>query len=410
LLAIAALPAWAVGGACTESAAEPQSVGERFNWNNRPDSLTLEGWEVRPSVSAGAGYDDNITLRRGDGPSSSELSLGSVVEANRNLGPYVLDLNAFVRQFWYPDSPDNEWTEVNVRAAARFDSNMVAIHGAASFLQGAERSIDNGIFVDGAFDSYSKRAEYRRVPLEAGIEYDISHFKLASDLRIVAVDYEEQTTASNLSVSQDFRSGWEGAFRLRGGYETHPGLSFFAETAATTGRYRDSQGDRDAWRIVGGAEFEFSRLLLGEVSAGYTQLSLIDDAQTSGFSYRAGLHWFVNELVSLSLSGERSIDGEVATTSGGVTSVAAVTNDTIKLRAEWEPLLRLFVYAQSGYEERVRASNGQTDAFTSFGWGAAYVLTSSLKLTVDGSHEFGTFDYSSDIERHRVSVGLTAAF
>lgn len=392
------------------SAAEPQSVGERFNRNNRPDGLTLDGWDVRPSVSAGAGYDDNITLSRGDGPSSPELSLGSSVEANRNLGPYVLDLDAVVRQFWYPDSRDNELTEVDVRAAARFESNPIDVHGAVSFLQGADRTIDNGIFVDGAFESYTTRAEYRRVPFEAGIEYDISHFKLASDLRIDAVDYEEQTTASNLSVSQDFRSGWEGALRIRGGYETHPGLSFFAETAATTGRYRDSQGDRDAWRIVGGAEFEFSRLLLGEVSAGYTQLSLIDDAKTSGFAYRAGLHWFVNELVSLSLSGERSIDGEVATTSGGVTSVAAVTNDTIRLRAEWEPLRRVFVYAQSSYEERVRERNGQTDAFTSFGLGAAYVLTSSLTLTVDGSHEFGTFDYSSDIERHRVSVGLIAAF
>ncbi|MEQ1867399.1 MAG: hypothetical protein ABL996_22405, partial [Micropepsaceae bacterium] len=83
MLAIAAVPAWAFGDVRIVSAAEPQSVGERFNWNNRPDSLTLEGWELRPSVSAGVGYDDNITLSRGDGPSSSELSLGSTVEANR---------------------------------------------------------------------------------------------------------------------------------------------------------------------------------------------------------------------------------------------------------------------------------------------------------------------------------------
>lgn len=410
LLAVLALPVWAVGYMRAALADEPESVGERFSWTSRPDGLVVEGWEVRPSISASAGYDDNITLTRGGGPSSSELSLRSMMEAVRNIGPYVLNLDAAIGQIWYPGSPDNDVTEVDVRAAAAFDASPVALRGAVSFLQGAEKTIDNGIFVDGVFEPYTTRAEYRRVPFEAGIEYDISRFQFAGGLQVTAVDYERQTTASGLGVSQDFRSGWEGEFRIRAGHETHPGLSFFAEAATRLGRYRDRQGDRDAWRLAAGAEFEFSRLLLGEASAGYTQLSLIDDAETSGFTYHARLHWFVDDLVSLTFGTERRIDGEVVTTSSGVTSAAAVNHDAINLRAEWEPLRRLFVYAQTGYEQNVREQAGQTDEFTSLGWGATYVLTSSSKLTVDATHEFGTSDFSSDIERHRVSLGLTAAF
>lgn len=398
------------GGAHAAPPDRPQSVGERFNWVNRPQALVVDGWEVRPSLTAGGGYDDNITLTGDDGPSSSELFLRAAMDAGRGIGAYWLTLNAAFGQTWYPEASENDATEANVRAAALYDAKPFTMHSAVSYLQGVEREIDNGIFVDGVFEPYTTRAEFRRVPFEAGFTYDIARVVFEGGLRVSAVDYETLTTTSGLSVPQDFRSGWEGEVRFRGGYEATPDLAFFAEAATATNQYRDSQGDSDTWRVVVGSAMEFTRLLIGEVSAGYGATSLNAGGETSGFTYRARLNWFVSELVSLTLNGERRFEAEVVTTSTGVTSAVPLTHDVINLRAEWEPLRRLYVHAQAGYEEERNESVSRIDDLTSINAGAAYVFDSSWRLAVDGTYEFGTSGFSSDVERHRVVLGLTAAF
>jgi hypothetical protein len=406
-----ALLACAGGDARAATAStEPESVGQRFEWTHRPQAIVIEGWEVRPSTTAGAGYDDNITLTGDDGPSSSELLLRAAVKAGRGIGAYLLDFDASVGRTWYPDASDNDVTEIDVRAGAVYDAKPLTLRGAVSFLQGAERTINNGIFVDGVFDPYATRPEYRRVPLEAALNYDVAPVEFEAWLYAAAVDYDSQTTLSGLTISQDFRDGWEEELRLRGGYEITPDLSLFAEAGATSTQYSDSQGDRDTWRIVAGSSFEFTRLLVGEVSAGYTELSLASGGRTSGFTYTGQLHWFVTELVSLTLRGERNFDGEVVTTAGGVTSAGPVTRDFVSARAEWEPLRRVYVYAQAGYEQEKRETSGQSNDLTSINGGAAYAVTSALKLTVDGTYEFGTSDFAADVERHRVLLGVTVAY
>lgn len=409
MLPAAALLAWAGGGSHAARADEPNNVGERFRELNRPQGLLIEGWQVRPSLLLRGGYDDNITLRRGDGPASSEFAIRGAIDADQGVGPYLLSLAGAVEQTWYPESRDDDATEIEVRAAAVFDGRPFKLHGSLAYLQGVERAIDNGIFVDGVFEPYEKRPEFRRIPVEIGVDYT-SGIELKGTLQVTAVDYETQTTLSGLSVPQDFRRGTESELRIRGSYEVYPGLSFFGETATTWGRYRDSQGDRDAWRVATGSSFEFSRLLLGEASAGFTQLSLPNGGETSGFTYGARIHWFATELVSLTLNAERRFDGEVTTTALGVTSATPVTHQLISLRAEWEPLRQLLLYAQAGYDQEQRDQLGQTNDFTSLSAGATYALTRTFSLVADASYEFGTSDFSNDVERYRIAIGAIAAY
>jgi hypothetical protein len=397
------------GGARAAPAGEPSSVGERFNEMNRPQGMLVEGWQVRPSLALRGGYDDNITLRRGDGPASSELASRIAIDADQGVGPYLFALTGAVERTWYPESPENDATEIEARAAAVFDGMTFKLHGSLAYLQGVERTIDNGIFVDGVFEPYETRSEFRRIPLEVGVDY-VSRVDLKATAQIAAVDYDRQTTASGLSVPQDFRRGYESEVRIRGSYEVYPGLSAFAETATTMGRYKDEQGDRDVWRLVAGGEFEFTRLLLGEVSAGYTQLSLANGGETSGFTYGGRIHWFATELVSFTLSAERRFDAEVATTGLGVTTATPVLHDFISLRAEWEPLRQLLLYAQASYDEKQHEQLGQTDDFTSLGAGATYALTSTVRLVADGSYEFGTSSFSNDVERYRITIGGMAVY
>jgi Putative beta-barrel porin 2 len=410
LLPSVALLAYASVSARAADGAEPESVGQRFEWANRAQAIVVDGWDVRPSATAVAGYDSNITLTGGDGPSSSDLKLRAGLDADRGIGAYRLDLNASLGQTWYPDASENDLTEADVRTAVTYDEKPLILRGAVAYQQGAERSINNGIFVDGVFDPYTTRPEFRRVPLEATLDYELSRVLFEAGVRAVGAEYESETTVSGFNVSQDFRNGWQEEFRLRGGYEVTSDLAFFAEGRASTTQYRDSQGDRDSWSIVAGSSFEFTRLLVGEASAGYTELTLASGGRTSGFTYAARLHWFVTELVSLTLNGERRFDGEVVTTALAATSAGPVTHDLVSVRAEWEPLRQLYIHAEAGYENDKREGSGQSNDLISLNTGATYVLTNSLKLTIDGTYESGTSDFTADVDRHSVAVGIVASF
>ena len=393
-------------------AQEPVSVGDRFNALNLAPGFALEGWEVRPAASLRPGYDDNITWASDRPASSSELELRGSVDASQQVGPYAVNASALLRQTWYPDSSDSDKTEANLRGAITVELGpRLALRGAASFEQGVETGITNGIVVSGVFDPYTKRAAFRRIPVEAGIDYTIGRFALRGDARLEAVDFDSQTTRSGLRVAQDFRNGWESELRLRGGYEIYPHLSVFAETRAGASRYEDSNGDNDTWRAVVGGEVELSRLLVGEAYAGYAGQSFPSSGgQTSGLTYGAQLHWFARELLSFTLNTQREFRAEVTTTLAGVTSTIPVTHDAVSVRAEWEPLRSLLVYAQAGYEREGRASVDRTDQLVSLIVGATYVLTRNLNFEFEYEREDGTSNFSGDFERNRVSLGLAAAY
>lgn len=402
---------WTAGAASATPDSEPVSVGDRFYAHNRAQPVTVDGWRLWPTALLQAGYDDNITLTRGAGPSSSELGLRGTIDAERAVGQYVLNTHASLGQVWYPDAPRNDETDVDVGGLVAYGvKEQLRLHGALAFQQDTDRSVDNGIFVDGAFDPYTTRATYRRVPFEAGFEHQGPVLGLLGRAQIAAVEFDSLATQSGLVIDQDFRSGWEGELSFRSGFRVTPGASLFAETAAGTRRYRDSQADRDTWRIAAGGEVEFTRLIVGEASVGFAQQSLPGGVETSGVTYAARIHWFLSELLSLSLNAERRFDAEIVTTAAGATSALPISHDIIRLRAEWEPQRRLLIHGQVGHEQESRETAGQTDELTSVAAGATYVLTDSVKVLLGGEVQFGKSDIANDIDRGHVTIGIAAAY
>lgn len=402
---------WTGGTARAGSNDEPDSVGERFESNNRPQGAVVDGWQVRPSAMLRGGYDDNITRTRGGGPSSSELELAGTLDAELDAGPYVVNLGASLGQTVYSEARDNDFTRANAGAAIALDLRpALLLRGSVSYSQDVEEGINNGIFVDGVFEPYVTRAQLRRLPLELGAEYRAGQLALSARAQIASVEVDPQTTQSGLAVPQDFRSGWESELRFRGGYDVNANMALFGEAAAGTHRYDDPQGDRDMWRVAAGSELKFSHLLVGEASIGYALQSLREGGETSGLTYDARLHWFASELVSFTLDAERSFDADVVTTASGTTSAGPVTHDRISVRAEWEPVRPLLIHTQVAFEQEKHEDFTRTDEFQSVSVGATYVLTRCLRLTAEGTYEFGTSDFAPDIERRRISLGLTAVY
>lgn len=390
---------------------EPVSVGDRFNQMHLAPGFAIEGWEVRPGVELRTGYDDNITWASVAAPSSAELSLRGSVDAQQQTGPYALGVNALLRQTWYPDAAEDNKTEGALRTSIAVDLGpQLTLKGAISAEVGVESGITNGIVVDGVFDPYSKRAQFKRLPLELEGDYSAGRFALRGEARLEAVDFDTQTTRSGLRVSQDFRNGFEGEVGLRGSYEVYPGVGAFVDVREGAQRYEDSNGDSDSWRAVIGGSLELTRLLVGEAYVGYAGQSFPNGGETTGLSYGAQLHWFARSLLSFTLNASREFRAEVDTTTLGATSAVAVTHDFINLRAEWEPLRQLLVYAQAGYEQENRESVDRTDELVSLIVGATYVLTGNLNLQLEYEWDDGSSNFSGDFTRNHLTIGIAASY
>jgi len=402
---------WTSTIALAASEQEPVSVGDRFKAMHLAPGFAIEGWEVRPGAELRAGYDDNITWASVDAASSTELSLRGSVDATSQVGPYALGVNALLRQTMYVDASDNDKMEARLRASISVDAApRLILKGAISAETGVESGITNGIVVDGVFDPYTKRAVFKRLPLEAEADYSIGRIGLRGNVRLEAVEYDAQRTRSGLKLAQDFRNGVEGEVVLRASYEVHPDLAAFVEVRDGARRYEDSNGDSDTWRAVIGGTVEFTRLLVGEAYVGYAGQSCPKGGETSGLSYGAQLHWFARNLLSFTLNTSREFRAEVDTTAAGVTSAVAVTHDLISVRGEWEPYRRLLVYAQAGYEQEARETVNRNDELVSLILGATYVLTGNLNFEFEYEYENGRSNFSGDFERNRVTLGLTAAY
>jgi len=390
----------------------PASVGQRFDKMNPAPVFNVEGWHVEISGSVRTGYDDNIAAAAVAPESSPEIELRGGVKAARDIGPHTLTANAALARIWYPDSSHNNDTEAVLGAAAalRLQPGLV-LRGTASAIRGREQNeLANGIVVNGVFDPYTERAEFHRLPMEAGIDYDFGHWFFGANADLGYVEFDPQVTRSGLTIDQGFRNGWETELRARAAYEFHPSLSLFGEIAADRGRHDDPNGDDEGWRIVGGGQLEFQHLLVGNAYAGYASKSFSTGGEVDGLTFGASLNWYADELVSFTLDAKREFRAEQVTTLVGVTSAVPLVHDAIALRAEYEPLRQVLVFAEVGYARDDRESVNRTDGLTKVTVGGTYVVTRDLRLNFEYEHADGTSDFAGDHERNRVSVGLTAFY
>jgi hypothetical protein len=390
----------------------PLSVSERFTQSNAAPARNLAGWRVQSSASLRGGYDDNITSSAIDPASSPERELRGALEAVREIESHTFTGSAAIAQTSYSSAPRNDDTEgrLGATAALRLHPRLV-LRGAVGVEEGRETSaLANGINVNGAFDPYLERASFRRLPMEGGLDYDFGRWSLSADADLAYVDYDPQTTRAGLTIDQSFRNGRESELRTRAAYEIHPNLSLFGEVAGNRRRFDDPSGDNDGWRLTGGGEFEFLRLLVGDAYAGYASQRYLTGGAVSGLTVGASLNWYADERVSFRFDARREFRADQVTNSSTVTSAAPLIHEAVGLRAEYEPLRRLLVFGQVNYERDRRESVNRVDTLTTLIIGGSVVMTRKLRLVLDLQHENGASDFAGDHSRDRVSVGVAAFY
>lgn len=396
------------------AAAEPDSVGARFGQENRTPGVKALGWELRPGLEVRGGYDDNANRSAADPHSSAVVALRGTLTARRQMGPAELAFDANLEQEWVTSVREEDvlTADANLRGSI-YAGNQLTLRGGLGVQRGADQfdSGDNGVVTLGVLDPYVGRSEFTRIPLEAGAAQDLARFFWDAAVRTSHVSYDDLTTESGLTIGQDFRTGWETALEARFGYRISEGYGFFARGEANRRRYDEAAADNDGWKVSAGLDFELTRILTGEVTAGWAEQSYAATAQSNAsWTYGAGLTWFASPLLSLTLDASRDFRAEQTIDGTGASSTTPVLRDAASLRAELEVMRPWLVIAEAAYSKNESDDGSQDNSLTRFSLGSVYVLNRYLRMNADYAYTLAETNRSGDIVRNAVSLGLTASY
>lgn len=161
---------------------------------------------------------------------------------------------------------------------------------------------------------------------DAGIAHRFNRFELAIKGNAERTVWQKSTLTDATTASNDDRNYNQYGGEVRGSYELSPGLVPFAEVGADK-RIHDLNSDFSGYRrnsngLTGkiGSSFELSRLLTGEIAAGYTQRDYEDFRleRLHGAIADASLVWTASALTKVKLTAKSTV-GE--STEPGVSGV-----------------------------------------------------------------------------------------
>lgn len=391
---------------------EPESVGERFRRNNNPAGLRLGPWEVTPDATLRGGYDDNVTTVAEDAVASPIVELRGRVDVVNRDGADSFTAFAEVRQTWVTDATDLDRFDASGGIAADYQvSEYVRIRGAIGVNYAAEADdAGEGIIVGGVFDPFVDLSEYLAVPASIGVSVDTGRWFVTASGQMVWSDFEDRTTRSGVIINQDYRNGYIGDVSLRAGWRLTPATGLFVEGGYNLQRFRDENADSDGWRAVAGAEFELTRLLTGDIFAGYAAQSFTGGDEVTGLTYGASLNWFPTELISVHLAARRDFTAEQTVLDAGIARTSPVTRDSVGLRVEYEPLRQFLITAQGGWSQSSYEGQDRTDQRFYAGLGLEYVFTPNFRLNLDYRYEDSASDVSGDATRNVIMLGVSARY
>ena len=195
----------------------------------------------------------------------------------------------------------------------------------------------------------------------AGLDQTFNRLDVSAGATIDRTTYQQSKLTDGTFSSNDDRNfnQYGGVGRIS--YEVTPGIKPFAEIEGDT-RVHDQAADRNGYlrdsnggyaRV--GTSFEFTRILIGEISIGYAARNYVDPrlSQLSGFLTAGSLIWNASGLTTVRFNSDTQIQETTLVASPGIlvrTYAVEVDHDFRR----WLTGIGKFTFGSYDYQENVR--------------------------------------------------------
>ncbi len=299
----------------------PRSEADPF----APTGIRLGSFIVTPTVDATLGYDSNPRRLPSGGTGSLFTQSYGELQARSDWSRH--ELTARIRGTYsaFFSDPGVNRPEVSATATGRIDvARDTRLEGEARYVLNTNSP--------GSSNLPSSPDGLRNLPLihqygaTAGVVQDIGRLQLALRGTFDRFTYDDAVTNAGVVLPQSERDYNAYGGRLRASYELTPGLRPFVEVGIEQRRFDrlvatggTLQGSTSTTYRVG-STFELTRLLTGEISAGY----LVRDNLEPTFGdiglpvFDASLVWTATALTTVRLTAKSMIDESFTTGASGI--------------------------------------------------------------------------------------------
>lgn len=268
-------------------------------------------------------YDDNVfasnTNKQDDWILTSSPNLLVLSDWGRHKLDFKFGLTDYRHRDFSKESHTDFYAKSDWQIDVTRDFNVAGSLGAASLTEGRGES--------DAPTSAAEPTTFRKYDASLSLNKQFNRFTLQVGGAARVFDYDSVDAIGGGTIDQNGRDGTIYTAVARAAYEFSPGYRVFGLMEGNKRNFgRELTDDRDSkgYQARAGLEFEITRLVKGEISAGYFEQDYekIGFANASGMAFKGGLLWNPTMLMTVNLTGERLVsETSVAGASGHVDTI-----------------------------------------------------------------------------------------
>jgi hypothetical protein len=380
------------------------SVVQRPRPEYDPLGIHLSDFLLLPSVSAGMAYNSNVYNTENNAKSDVAFELMPTLRLLSDFPRHALSLLIGAHSLFYNRLSSENTTDVTVSGQGRLDirrETNVALEAGYQVLHEGRGAPD----LPG---NAAEPTEYSATNAKATLNQAFNRVQLSVGASIQRLDFRDTKLVppGPAVLDNHDRDRNEATVFGQAGYELSPGYSAFLRgsydvrnydlTVDAAGFRRDSHGsETDA-----GMQFEVSRLMVGQVYAGYLKQSFDDVrfSNVSGAAFGAQLEWYPTLMTTVRFNARRSVEETTLLDASSYTA----TRFAVGLDHE---LLRNFILsADLLYDVDEYNGSPRTDKFWGLSFGAMYLLNRNLQANFGyvfsrRDSNLTGFDYTNNLFR-----------
>jgi len=359
----------------------------------RPDFEPVGGrvgnFILHPRAEARLEYSDNV-FAAADGARSDTIgTLIGGVRLDSQFARHELRADAWVSQSIHGRFSSEDELEGSIRVDGRLDLSRRQVVR----LTAQAEALAQGRYDINSIDQSREPIRYRRFSGSASYSHDLDPLSLSAGLSATRQTFSDAVVRSGEPLDESFRDFTYAEATLQLGYRVGPGLSLIAQGSLDRFDYdRDfhmtgvtaTPFDRDStgYKLEGGVRLELTRLIYGNLRAGFLHRDS-DDARLpdiDGLSFGGELVWSVTPLTTVTLFADRSIE------EGGLRDIAGNLRSQVALSVEHD-LRRWLVITGSVRVARVRPV-GPAESANELGLEATarYYLSRRVQISLEAQH------------------------
>jgi hypothetical protein len=389
----------------TQAAPELQSVSQRPHPEYDALGIRAGSFIVFPTADLSENYDSNVYAIPTGVKSDFYTELAPDVAVDSNWNNHALDFDVGSDTRRYNKQVSENTTDAHAAVNGRLDylRDIYFLGGLKYQRLHEDRTSPDSLV------GQKNPTKYQVAGAGLGYVHESGRLGFRIDGDTNFYSYDNAQTATGATVVETDRNRVEYEVKPRLQYEIIPGYNAFVQASGNWRTYQakfDQNGfqrDSSGWEVDAGTAIELTRLIVGEIYAGYLSQSYTDSRlrTASGVGFGSNLLWSVTELTSVKFTAQRAVQETIVTNTVGTTVVPAASDlqSNVGVSVEHELLRNVLLTAGVGYTRDDFQGISRTDDSYSGSAGGRYLinryLSANLNFTYtkrDSSQSINNFD------------------